>query len=53
MQLKLTADNMSTLTKIKDISGLSFNAVMKQALENLLKHYQQGVNNDCCTATKE
>lgn len=47
MQLKLAADTLTTFLKIKEMSGLTFNGVIKQALDNLLKHYeQQGVKND-------
>lgn len=47
MQIKLTSENIDTFFKIKEMSGLTFNAVIKQALDNLLKQYeQQGVKND-------
>lgn len=47
MQVKLTAESVTIFLKIKEMSGLTFNGVMKQALENLLEQYeQQGVKND-------
>lgn len=47
MQIKLTSENVTTFLRIKEMSGLTFNGVIKQALDNLLKQYeQQGVKND-------
>lgn len=53
MQIKLTAESVTIFLKIKEISGLTFNGVIKQALENLLEQYeQQGVKNDCTNKTQ-
>lgn len=47
MQIKLTSESVTTFLKIKEISSMSFNAIIKQALDSLLEKYeQQGVKSD-------